>query len=168
VREALRRLEQDGLVTTNRNRHATVVKPTRTDVIEAHEVRKFLEAGAASIAAQRITDVQLKSLHALAAEATPESRPDWCDAERRFDLALHQTVSEAAGNARLQREIERYLNLFRLVRHQVAQIPERLIAGHREHLAILCALEAHDSNAAASAMSEHITAALHAVLEYLQ
>src|SRR5581483_8584102 len=102
-------------------------------------------------------------LRALAAEATPAAHPDWCDAERRFDAALHQAVAIASGNARLHQEINRYLNLFQLVRHQVARSPDRHAVGHFERLAVLEALEAHDAARSAKAMTEHIAAALQAM-----
>jgi DNA-binding GntR family transcriptional regulator len=167
VREALRRLANDGLVTITRSRHPTVVQPTCADVIEAFQVRRFLEAGAASLAAERMDAAQLNELRDRAAEAKPGQRPDWCEAERRFDAVLHQTIALAAGNARLRQEIERYLNLFRLLRHRAASNPDRLAAGHREHLAILEALEARDPPAAALAMTNHIDRALQAMLVYL-
>jgi DNA-binding GntR family transcriptional regulator len=167
VREALRRLERDGLVTTERHRHPAVVNPSREDLIEAFQVRQFLEAGAASVAAERITDEQLKELRVLAA-ASELDQPDWCDAERRFDARLHAIIAEAAGNKRLEDEIDRCVKLFRLVRHQVAQLPERQAVGHVEHLVILRALEARDPAAAAAAMTEHIQAALQAILHYLK
>ena len=167
VREALRRLVNDGLVMIPRNRHPAVVQPTRNDVVEAFQVREFLETGAASLAAQRINDSELARLRELAAEAEPHSRPDWCEAERRFDAALHEAIAAATGNSRLRQEIDRYLKLFRLVRHRAAHNPERLTCGHREHLAILHALEARDPQAAAAAMKAHIALACQAILDYL-
>lgn len=167
LREALRRLARDGLVTTARNRHPAVVQPSRADVAEAFQVRQLLEAGAAALAAERIQAPDLARLRTLAAEAQPGRSTDWCEAERRFDAELHQAVAEATGNARLHEEINRYLNLFRLVRQRAASDPARLTAGHGEHLAILDALEARDSRRAAAAMTDHIAAAKDAILALL-
>lgn len=167
VREALRRLEAEGLVVNVVNRQATVIEPSRTDVIEAYEVRQILEAAAARRAAEQLSGGEIGKLRAMAKAALPGPGRTWGDEERKFDEALHRTVAASCGNDKLRREIVRYNNLVRFVRARVARSSQRLAQGHAEHLAILDALEAHNAHAAEAEMVAHIASALKFVLEDL-
>jgi DNA-binding GntR family transcriptional regulator len=167
IREALRKLANDGLVTTLRNRHATVVQMSRAEVIQTWQVRQFLETGAAQLAAERMEPAQLMELRSMAAAATPGSGTDWCEPERQFDKALHAAVATASGNPRLQQEIHRYHKLIQLVRRRVGMNPARLAVGHAEHLVILDAMETRDPQQAGQAMSQHIASALRSTLDLL-
>lgn len=167
IREALRRLANDGLVTTLRNRHATVVQMSRAEVIQTWQVRQFLETGAAQLAAELIESSTLDELRAMGGRATPGPGTDWCDAERQFDSALHAAVAAASGNPRLQQEIHRYHKLIQLVRRQVALNTTAQTVGHCEHLVILDALESRDAQGAALAMNRHIASALQVTLDLL-
>jgi DNA-binding GntR family transcriptional regulator len=166
IREALRRLAGEGLVKTLRNRRSCVVYFSRADVIEMFQVRGYLEAGAARLAAERITPKQLRYLRDLAVESEPNPEKDWTEAARRFDLALHYTVALASGNERLQQEIARYNKLVWLVRQKAAN-PARQALSRAEHLLVLHALQVHDPDSAAAAMSKHIASALKGVLAVL-
>lgn len=167
VREALRRLAAEGLVINQRNRQTTVVQLTRRDVIEMYQVRQILEAAAARLAAEQITKEQLWELRSLAMAATPEVDDEWVGGERKFDAELHLAVAESCGNATLQRDIARYVNLVRFVRSRVGRNPQRLAQGHQEHLRILAALESRQPDLAEAEMSAHIASALNFVLEDL-
>jgi DNA-binding GntR family transcriptional regulator len=167
VREALRRLAAEGLVINQRNRQTTVVQLSRRDVIEMYQVRQILEAAATRLAAQQISDQQLFELRSLAMAATPVADEEWVGDERKFDAELHLTIARSCGNATLQRDIARYVNLVRFVRSRVARNPERLAQGHAEHLRILAALESRRPELAETEMSAHIASALNFVLEDL-
>ena len=167
VREALRRLAAEGLVVNQRNRQATVVEMSRSDVTETYQVRQILEASAARFAATLIDDGRLRDLRLLATRATPHTADQWGNGERKFDEELHRLVAESCGNGKLLREIQRYNNLVRFVRSRVARSPQRLAQGHAEHLRILAALEDRDPQRAEAEMSAHIASALQCVLEDL-
>lgn len=167
VREALRRLEAEGLVVNLVNRQATVVELSRADVVETYEVRQILEASAARRAAGRISAEQIRELRSLAEAALPTGRREWGDDEREFDEALHRSVAECSGNDKLRHEIVRYSNLVRFVRSRVGRSPQRLAQGHAEHLRIVDALESRDADRAEAEMSAHIASALKFVLEDL-
>ena len=167
VREALRRLAAEGLVVNQRNRQATVVEMSRDDVIETYQVRQILEASAARLATEHISELQLAELRSLASAAAPAGAAQWGTGERRFDEELHRAIAESCGNGKLLQEIARYNNLVRFVRSRVARSPQRLGQGHAEHLRILDALERGDSQRAEAEMSAHIASALQCVLEDL-
>lgn len=167
VREALRRLEAEGLVVNLVNRQATVIEPSRTDVVETYEVRQILEASAARRAADRMSSEQIAELRSLARAALPTASGEWGNDERKFDEELHRSVAECCGNEKLRKEIVRYSNLVQFVRSRVGRKPQRLAHGHAEHLRIVDALEARDADRAGAEMSAHIASALKFVLEDL-
>lgn len=68
VREALRRLESDGLVVSERNRGVMVRQVTAAEVDDLYELRGRLESYAAELAAERRTAEQLGAIHAAADE----------------------------------------------------------------------------------------------------
>jgi DNA-binding GntR family transcriptional regulator len=167
VRDALRRLAAEGLVVNARNHRATVISPSRQEIEETYQVRQVLESAAARLAASRIAPVRLVELRVLAGAAVPPPGGVWGAPELKFDVELHSAIAEACGNTRLCEEIERYGRLVRFVRSQVARDPAVLRDGHEQHLRLLEALEAHDPEAAATAMEAHIAAALGSVLDGL-
>ncbi|MDB5389082.1 MAG: transcriptional regulator, GntR family [Planctomycetaceae bacterium] len=168
IREALRRLSAEGFVVNQRNKHATVITMSRSDVIETYQVRQILESSAARLAAPIICGEQINELKKLAKNAAPLDAGKWGTDERHFDEALHRTIAESCGNEKLHREILRYSNLVRFVRSRVARSSNRLAQGHAEHLRILSALDARDGERAQTEMSNHIASALQFVLEDLQ
>lgn len=167
VREAVRRLAAEGLIVVSRNLRCHVAPFSRQDIIDTYEVRQLLEAEAARRAASRMTDATLQELAELAQAASPHSGDDWESRERKFDARLHEAIGEAAENARLREEILRFTRQVQMVRVLVGRDPERLEQGHKEHLAILAALQAHDETAAHQAMSAHLEASLSNVLQEL-
>ena len=164
VREALRRLSSDQLVRSAGNRLSTVVRLSRRETIDAYRVRRCLEEYAARLAAKRISDEEIRTLRELCQQASPGKLREWVEAEWSFDMRLHQVVARASGNELLSRDIQRYLNMVRLVRGISAQNEARLIAGHDEHERILDALAAHDADGVAQLMAQHIDSSLDAVL----
>ena len=174
VREALRKLQADGLVEVEPNRGAVVRGLSAREIRDAYEVRAALEALAAQLAAGRATREQLARLeHAqgkfrAALERTTTRRRGgrevgareirlWGAANDKF----HQTIQEASGNdvlagtlAHLHRNFPR--DLSRLV---VSESTAMLEANVREHEAILEALARHDANAAYELMQQHVVRA---------
>jgi DNA-binding GntR family transcriptional regulator len=174
VREALRKLQADGLVEVEPNRGAVVRGLSPREIRDAYEVRAALEALAAQLAAERATRQQLERLeHAqgefrAALERTATRRRGgrevgvreirlWGSANDEF----HQTIHEASGNdvlvgtlAQLHRNFPR--DLSRLV---VSESTAMLEANVREHKAILEALSRHDAPAASELMRQHVSRA---------
>lgn len=172
VREALRKLQANGLVELKPHRGAVVRGPTVREIREAYEVRGELEGFAAELAAERIQEHQLATLHEaaslfrLAIDELRERRrrgnvplgiEDWSHANDVF----HQAVLDAAGNERLSRTLE---ELHRTIPRDLTAIAlgenARLLQENVEqHAAVLAAIERHDPSAARRAMVEHIRSA---------
>jgi DNA-binding GntR family transcriptional regulator len=165
IREALIALAGSGIIDLLPNRGAVVCEVTAKEVREVCQVRRVLECEAVRRACGRI---ELKTLEKLAADfAQLAKRPDHSDLKyieraRALDSRLHDTIAAGCGNEFLARELTRLKTLFRGFRdvswaYARSRNDFRRLAGEaREHLAIVQALLAGDSKAAARAMSAHI------------
>ena len=155
VREAMRRLESEGLVLGDTHRGFTVVEPDDGPLDENFQIRAALESLGASLAARKIDAAGLARLkelndqmHALAAEPGGQGGPPYAGLNREF----HFTVYEYARSPLL-------LSMMRLLWASLHGGP-RLARTHpepaRQHDEILAALRAGDPAAAAAGMYRHI------------
>lgn len=162
VREALARLEADGLVTKEPNR-GYFVAPLLDErsVVQLFEVRLLLEPHLASKAAQHASDEHLTALqHSLDQMREVVEAP--VDTVRLYrtiideDTAFHETIARAALNDLLKDMLLRlraHLHLYRLKLHEWNLVGVPTI---REHEQILAALRARDAAGAAAAAAEHV------------
>jgi DNA-binding GntR family transcriptional regulator len=155
VREALRDLEQLGCIVHEPFRGCSVRAFSAQELIEAFPVRAALEALAARLAAERITEAELLQLadlldtmHAAAA------RGDAHD-QSQANASFHATIVRAARNATLERQWS-FLEPFSRTYISVSQPGLDLRALSERHVPILDALRARDADAAADAMHRHL------------
>ncbi|WP_158810966.1 GntR family transcriptional regulator [Beijerinckia sp. L45] len=154
VREALAKLEAQGLVTSRDTRSPIVCKIAVQDFIEILKVRKLLEVEAAGIAAERGIDQKAAkqardAIATLVSAAQPSPSDHWA-----VDDLVHGMISEAAQNrfmATTLLDLRRRTHIF-----DTRQIPERLAPGAAEHLAIVDAVTAGDAAGARRCMAEHL------------
>jgi DNA-binding GntR family transcriptional regulator len=159
VVQALQRLAADGIVLLEVNKRAVVRPGAENWLVEIHQLRELLEPHAAAAAAGQISDAELDDLDRLAAEARPHAAPDWADATERFDFALHLAIARHAGSFVLGEAIRKCWSFKRLSYAAVPQDPATMERGYHEHLALLEALRAHDSETARAAMLFHLRSA---------
>jgi len=155
VREALVLLRHEGFVDSLPRIGHVVATFTVQDVLEVFHLRAILEAEAAGLAADRITEDEIAALRenrdeesALLAEA------DGADAyERAYELnvAFHHRIGRASGNRRLADLIKR---LMEDMRRMLAFDPRFVEPQH--HMEIIEALQRGDRAAAAGAMRRHV------------
>jgi DNA-binding GntR family transcriptional regulator len=163
VREALARLEADGLVRKRAMAgYSTTPLLTRAEFDDLFEMRLLLECPAAARAAGRVTEREGVDVDSLAADA---ELPDRLDGDgyaghaafTAQDARFHERVAAASGNALLHAAIVRlhaHLHLHRL--HFPAT---HLGTSGAEHRRIVAAIAAGDPTAAAEAMRAHLDAA---------
>jgi DNA-binding GntR family transcriptional regulator len=138
VREGLSVLEKEGLVRSGWHRGTTVIEVTPGDVREVYAVRAALDRLAAGTARDRADEHQLAGLDALVeAMATEIDGP--ADGRRLLglDLAFHDAIYEAAGNARLiqaWQALRSQVQLFQLRRITLGyeHYRRRVVPEHRE------------------------------------
>jgi len=177
VREAVIALEVDGIVDVRMGSGVYIKadKPAggaaqRTDMgmFELLEARRAFESEAAALAADRITDEEIANLKTLVAEMEQENTRDVEmseDADRRFHLAIASATRNSAVIAAIEmfwdaRQSSQQTQYF-LKKARASGITPRI----DEHAVILAALEQRDADAARSAMVEHLSAVIEAVLQ---
>jgi GntR family transcriptional repressor for pyruvate dehydrogenase complex len=175
VREAIARLNLEGLVHTRRGSGSYALTPPAADAdggtrplarsledrLALVEYRLALEAEAAALAAARRTPAQLAALaDRLDALAASDGHPATA---MQHDFAFHRLVAEAAANRFLLEALDRLgpqmiaMPRGRLDRHDgVGHDGGRFAAVVQEHRAVLAALESQDPLAAAAAMRVHL------------
>lgn len=164
VREALTRLESEGLVTRYNGRLITIRNFSFHEIVCIFHVRKLLETDAARLAASRISDETLEKLEGLFSDQMGRPVPELGNHWDADDL-LHGDIAEATGNATLAEMIR---NLRRKTRiFSIKRMPERFVPGSREHLDIIEALRKRDPEAAAAAMERHLENSKQSILNVM-
>jgi len=157
VREALRRLANEGLVVLMPNVGASVVTPTRAEMLDTYEVRNVLECLAVRKAAGRIGAVQLARLEEKIEEETEVFALRDLEAYIEINNAFHRIIAEASGNLVLADSIENYLaRTFVYMVFFESFFDFDTNPSLEEHRAILSALRAHDAKEAVRLMDRHI------------
>jgi DNA-binding GntR family transcriptional regulator len=155
VREALRDLEQLGCIVHEPFRGCSVRAFSAQELLEAFPVRAALEALAARLAAEHITESELLRLAELL--DTMRAAADRGDAhdQSQANASFHATIVRAARHATLERQWS-FLEPFSRTYISVSQPGLDLRALSDRHVAILDALRARDGDAAAAAMHKHL------------
>jgi GntR family transcriptional repressor for pyruvate dehydrogenase complex len=122
--------------------------------LDLFEVRQVLEVAAARLAAAKITEEMVSSLEELAHAAAAALRQPARYSE--IDFELHAKVVEATGNPIYLSLYESVSDLLLESRRRTARVPSVRAQDNDDHLAIVAALRAHDSDGAARAMQHHL------------
>lgn len=160
VREAIRKLETDGLVVLTRNSGADVALLGDDEIAETFHLRAMLEGYAAERAATRITPDQLVALDDLAARLAETPRTGEGSAileSGRLNAAFHLAIAEAAQSGKLLALIRALVHLPLTIMHQqgwAAQLARS--TGYRDHEQIIEALRQRDPILARARMQLHI------------
>lgn len=161
VREALSRLDSQGLVVLEHYRRGYVAHFTVDDAQEVLRLRAVLEGHAAHRAATRITAADIALLEALATEMEQKfaalGYEGYLDSFEPLNAEFHMVVARAAASPRLLRILEHSLELpaGRLSQYSEANEP-RTLRNHRQHREIIAALEARNAGWAQLEMTAHL------------
>ena len=155
VREAIRRLQGFQLVTREPYQRARVVDLTPDFVRQLFEVRMALEGMACNLAAQRMSDEELRQVGAELEANRTRSLSSAPAEEKAFDF--HERVVRGCGNDRIVEMLCGDLyHLLRIYRRRSGALPERRGQPFQEHWQIFRALQARDGQLAESLMRSHI------------
>jgi DNA-binding GntR family transcriptional regulator len=155
VREALRDLEQLGCIVHEPFRGCSVRAFSAEELLEAFPVRAALEALAARLAAERITEAELLQLaDFLDTMRAAADRRDAHD-QSQANASFHALIVRAARNPTLERQWS-FLEPFSRTYISVSQPGLDLRALSDRHVPILDALRARNPEAAATAMHRHL------------
>jgi len=155
VREALRALEEAGLVSQQKNRGAFVRAPSAQEIREIFELRVLLEEAALRKLAQAASAAQLRHLRALLEQMDRAAREAQTDAYHALNIAFHEALIDFADNAKLAAIYRRLVNELALCRRRNLEDPGQLSLSVSEHRAIVRAIAAGDAEACAQALRAH-------------
>jgi DNA-binding GntR family transcriptional regulator len=157
VREAIKRLSLENLVTVFPRRGTFATEVNISDLAHISDVRRTLEGHAAYRAAQRITQPRRAELRALLDElARGERAQDDLEALMALDARVHRFVYACADNPYLEATLDRYLNLSLRIWHLALDRLPHLAARVHEHDELLRAIDAGDPELSEAIIAEHI------------
>jgi DNA-binding GntR family transcriptional regulator len=159
IREALRELAAEGLVTTIPQKGAIVAVPSWREAEELYEVRALLEGAAAREFAERATDAHVAELRG--ALVLVEQSENDSDALLNAKDAFYRVLFEGAGNTTIRQIIESLQARVAVLRASSLRAPNRPKQSVVEIRAIVEAIERRDAEAAADAASYHVRQASH-------
>ena len=165
VREALTRLEQQGLVESRRYRGSVVAGLSVEEAAEIFDFRSLLEGEIIAASVPKMTSASLLEARQHCQDFMDSDDPlEWGELNRRLHYALYRDSGltyhlKVIDNA-LDR-VERYLRAQLLM-------TDGLDLANREHLAILSACESGDAALAAERTRQHIQGAKHTLIDFLE
>ncbi|MCR5789689.1 MAG: GntR family transcriptional regulator [Lachnospiraceae bacterium] len=156
IREAIRMLELEGLVTMVPRKGAEVARISEDDIRDVLEVRKVLDSLAAKLACERITEEEKDALKAAEKEFEDSILTKDARVIAKADVKFHDQILEASKNKRLIQMVGNLAD--RIYRYRFEYIKddsshEQLV---REHQAIMRAIFAGDAEQAQEMISAHI------------
>jgi DNA-binding GntR family transcriptional regulator len=156
VREAIKRLALENLVTVFPRRGTFASEINITDLADISDVRAQLEGHAAYRAAQRITDTQRAELAGLMAELDIRRGADEVEMLMELDATVHRFIYRCAGNPFLEETLGRYLNLSLRIWYLVIDRLPHLFARVHEHEEVLHAIGSGQAERARDILTQHI------------
>jgi DNA-binding GntR family transcriptional regulator len=156
VREAIKRLALENLVTVFPRRGTFASEINITDLNHISDVRMTLEGHAAIRAAERLTDSQRAELVALLDELGRSQGSDDVEALMALDARVHRFIYRCTGNPYLEETLARYFNLSLRIWHLVIDRLPHLFARVHEHEDVLQAIADGAPDRAKKMLSKHI------------
>jgi len=156
IREALTRLEQEGLVETTSFKGAVVSGYSRQDLIEIYELRELLENAAARVAAESMPDADRDRLGRICRESRKLAKGGDAPGLAALISAFDDVLFDQVRNSRIRALIGNLRAHLTRIGQLTAEIPGRIEASVDEHEKILEAIAARDPELAERQMSRHI------------
>jgi DNA-binding GntR family transcriptional regulator len=156
VREAILRLEKDGLVRVVPRVGIFVTEITRRDLEELYELREILESRAIEDAAVHLSDDDLAHLDRLLDHGRAAVAANDLDGFLQSEIGFHSFLLQRSGNRRLVSVVESFQDLTYRWRVLSVRARESLADTLSEHARIAEALHRRDPDLAGKMMREHI------------
>jgi DNA-binding GntR family transcriptional regulator len=157
LREALQRLEAEGLVRLDVHKGAVVAKPSIAQVTEIFELQQLLESIAGRQATTLRTEADLAELQAMLTDhAMTDDPADW----EQGNIAFHSRLYEIAQKPLVSEIIGRLRNRSALYVHMLAASPQGRKRANKEHLQMLAALADRDADRIEALIKLHLQTTL--------
>lgn len=156
VREAMMRLESEGLVEV-RPRHGMTVKPISvSDMREIYAVLTGLESTAAYQAAQRhLPESDIAALRQALEEMNAALKADDLKAWASADANFHRLLVSMSDNSRLIQLVDRFMDQVQRVRLLTLKLRPKPTQSNKDHSRVVDAIEARDAEAAREIHRKH-------------
>ena len=166
LREALKVLAAEGLVTMKVRRGAYVTEVSDKDLADVFHLLALLESDAVSVVAQKATDEQLKELQSLQDDLEKSGKKGVKDRDNFFAIneRFHQLILSIADNRFRDQMVADLRKVMKLNRAQSLLKDGRIEHSLEEHRTIMTALAKRDAKAANKAMQAHLLAGLEAAV----
>ncbi len=164
LREALKVLAAEGLVTMKVRRGAYVTEVSERDLNEVYHLLALLESDAAGMVARGATDAQISELKSIHEQLEATVRKGKIDREKFFEIneRFHMTLLKIANNRWRDQMVADLRKVMKLNRHHSLFKTGRVEDSLAEHRAIMAALAARDAAAATECMKAHFQNGLEA------
>lgn len=156
VREALRQLELEGLVTIVPNKGAYVVGISEEDIRDIYEIRARLEGLCAKRAAEHITAEQIAELEENIFLVDFHAGKGNYSQVLELDNKFHEILYAASKSKMLKHELSAFHHYVERVRRITLSMPERAVNSNEEHKKIVEALKSHDGTKAEALATTHM------------
>ncbi|WP_114973293.1 GntR family transcriptional regulator [Rhodoferax ferrireducens] len=166
LREALKVLAAEGLVTMKVRRGAYVTEVSERDLTDVYHLLALLEADAAGVVAATASEPQIRELQTLHDELEAAARPEVQDRERFFEIneRFHTRLLEIANNRWRDQMVADLRKVMKLNRHNSLLKSGRIGESLNEHRAVIAAIAARDAALAMQRMQEHFKNGLEAAI----
>ena len=164
LREALKVLAAEGLVTMKVRRGAYVTEVSEEDLTNVYHLLSLLESDAAGVVATKATGAELAELQALHQELEAAAAPGKANTDQFFTIneRFHMRLLEIANNRWRDQMVADLRKVMKLNRHNSLLKSGRIDESLAEHRAIMAALTSRNSEATAMRMREHFANGLEA------
>jgi DNA-binding GntR family transcriptional regulator len=164
LREALKVLAAEGLVTMKVRRGAYVTEVSERDLTDVYHLLSLLESDAAGVVARTATATQIKELQGLHEELETAAQPSQQNRELFFEIneRFHMRLLEIANNRWRNQMVADLRKVMKLNRHNSLLKSGRINESLNEHRAVMAAVSAHDTQLAIQRMQEHFKNGLEA------
>ena len=164
LREALKVLAAEGLVTMKVRRGAYVTEVSTQDLADVYHLLSLLESDAAGVVATKATAAELAELQALHAELEAAAEPGTSNTDAFFAVneRFHMRLLEIANNRWRDQMVADLRKVMKLNRHNSLLKTGRIAESLAEHRAIMAALLARDAARTQERMREHFANGLEA------
>ena len=166
LREALKVLAAEGLVTMKVRRGAYVTEVSERDLADVYYLLSLLESDAASLVASTATAAQVEELQALHCELEAAASPDHEDRELFFEIndRFHMRLLEMANNRWRVQMVTDLRKVMKLNRHNSLLKSGRIQESLDEHRALMAAIVARDGTLGRERMQNHFKSGLEAAI----
>ena len=156
VREAIRKLELEGLVIMTARKGAEVAPINEKDLREVLEIRKALESLACALACKNIKDINIRKLKAVNAEISKAIEADNIELITKKDVEFHEMINTLTDNNRLIQMLHQLKeHIFRYRFEYIKEMKNKQVIVD-EHNRIIDALSERDPEKASKELEQHI------------